>query len=123
MRLRIATWNVNSVRLRVDHLARFATEHAPDVVCLQEIKATKEDVDLAAIERLGFETYWFPAQKKGYSGVAVFTKVHPDHVAYGTGDPQSDNEGRVLRLDLGDRTLINAYFPSGTTGEVRQLAA
>lgn len=119
--MRIITYNVNGLRSALNKgLLDWLAGDPADLVCLQEIKATKEDVDLAAIERLGFETYWFPAQKKGYSGVAVFTKVHPDHVAYGTGHPQSDNEGRVLRLDLGNRTLINAYFPSGTTGEVRQ---
>jgi exodeoxyribonuclease-3 len=119
--MRIVTYNVNGIRsaLKKGLLDWLATDPA-DIVCLQEIKALKEDVDLGPIERLGFETYWFPARKKGYSGVAVFTKIHPDHVVYGTGHAQSDFEGRVIRLDFGDRTLINAYFPSGTTGELRQ---
>ena len=119
--MRIITYNVNGVRsaLKKGLLDWLATDPA-DVVCLQEIKALREDVDVASIERLGFETYWFPAQKKGYSGVAVFTRIHPDRVVYGTGHTQSDAEGRVIRLDFGDRTLINAYFPSGTTGEERQ---
>lgn len=91
-----------------------------DIICIQETKANKTDVDVAAIEALGFETYWFSAQKKGYSGVAVFTKIKPDLVEYGTQIEQSDFEGRVIRLDFKDITLINAYFPSGTSGDERQ---
>ena len=119
--MRIITYNVNGVRSALNKgLLGWLAGDPADVVCLQEIKALREDVDVSSIERLGFETYWFPALKKGYSGVAVFTKIHPDRVVYGTGHAQSDTEGRVIRLDFGDRTLINAYFPSGTTGEVRQ---
>ena len=119
--MRIITYNVNGVRSALNKgLLDWLAGDPADVVCLQEIKALREDVDVSSIERLGFETYWFPALKKGYSGVAVFTKIHPDRVVYGTGHAQSDTEGRVIRLDFGDRTLINAYFPSGTTGEVRQ---
>ena len=119
--MRIITYNVNGVRSALNKgLLDWLAGDPADVVCLQEIKALREDVDVASIERLGFDTYWFPAQKKGYSGVAVFTRIHPDRVVYGTGHTQSDAEGRVIRLDFGDRTLINAYFPSGTTGEERQ---
>ena len=92
----------------------------PGIICLQETKATKEDADVAAIEKLGYETFWFSAQKKGYSGVAIFTKIKPDKVLYGNGIEQSDFEGRVIRADFGDITLINAYFPSGTSGDERQ---
>jgi exodeoxyribonuclease-3 len=91
-----------------------------DVICLQEIKAHKENVDFARIEALGYETYWYPAEKKGYSGVAVFTRRKPDLVQYGNGIMQSDAEGRVIRADFGDVTLVNAYFPSGSSGEIRQ---
>jgi exodeoxyribonuclease-3 len=119
--MRIITYNVNGVRSALQKgLLQWLGSDPADIVCLQEIKALKENVDHAAVEALGYETYWFSAQKKGYSGVAVFTKIHPDKVEYGTGHPQSDAEGRVIRLDFGDRTLINAYFPSGTSGEERQ---
>jgi exodeoxyribonuclease-3 len=64
--------------------------------------------------------YWFSAQKKGYSGVAVFTRIKPDNVEYGSGHKLSDDEGRVLQMDFGNMRLINAYFPSGTMGDVRQ---
>jgi exodeoxyribonuclease-3 len=91
-----------------------------DIICLQETKAHKDNVDVKQIEDLGFETYWYSAQKKGYSGVAVFTKIKPTKVEYGNGHGPSDDEGRVIQLDFGDIRLINAYFPSGTSGDERQ---
>ena len=92
-----------------------------DIICLQETKATKEDVDLTEINALGYHDYWFSAtSKKGYSGVAVFTKIIPDKVELGNGHTQSDDEGRVIQLHFGKLLLINAYFPSGTSGEDRQ---
>jgi exodeoxyribonuclease-3 len=91
-----------------------------DIICIQETKAHKDNVDVKQIEDLGFETYWYSAQKKGYSGVAVFTKIKPTKVEYGNGHGPSDDEGRVIQLDFGDIRLINAYFPSGTSGDERQ---
>jgi exodeoxyribonuclease III len=96
-----------------------ATDPA-DVICLQEIKAHKENVDYAKIEALGYETFWYPAEKKGYSGVAIFTKRKPELVQLGNGLMQSDAEGRVIRADFGEVTLVNAYFPSGSSGDIRQ---
>lgn len=91
-----------------------------DIICLQETKASKDNVDHKQFADLGYHDFWFSAQKKGYSGVAVLTKLQPDHVEYGTGHHVSDEEGRVLQLDFGDTRLINAYFPSGTSGDIRQ---
>lgn len=91
-----------------------------DIICLQEIKANKENVNYQAIEELGFETHWFSAQKKGYSGVAIFSKIKPDGYCFGCGIEQSDYEGRVVRIEIGDISVINAYFPSGSSGEIRQ---
>jgi len=91
-----------------------------DIICVQETKAQKENVDHQPFNDLGYDNHWFSAQKKGYSGVAVFTKIKPDHIEYGTGHRVSDDEGRVLQMDFGDTRLINAYFPSGTSGEERQ---
>ena len=96
-----------------------ATDPA-EVICLQEIKAHKDNVDFARIEALGYETFWYPAEKKGYSGVAIFTKRKPERVQLGNGIMQSDAEGRVIRADFGEVTLVNAYFPSGSSGEIRQ---
>jgi len=119
--MRIISYNVNGLRSAITKgfTDWLATDPA-DVICLQEVKAHKENVDFAAIEALGYHTYWFPAQKKGYSGVAVFTRIAPTFVQYGNGIMQSDAEGRVIRVDFGDITLVNAYFPSGSSGEERQ---
>jgi len=119
--MRIISYNVNGLRAAINKgfLDWLKTDPA-DVICLQETKARKENIDHKPFHDLGYFDYWFSAQKKGYSGVAVFTKIEPDNVQYGTGHKISDDEGRVLRLDFADIHLINAYFPSGTTGEVRQ---
>jgi exodeoxyribonuclease III len=77
-------------------------------------------VDTPAIEALGYRHYWYPAQKKGYSGVAIFSKQEPLHVEYGCGMKAYDDEGRILRADFKDLSVMSAYFPSGTTGEERQ---
>ena len=119
--MKIISYNVNGIRaaLKKDFVA-WLKEENPDVVCLQETKANKEQVELDEIEALGYETFWFSAQKKGYSGVAIFTKIKPDQVIYGMGIEKYDNEGRMIRVDFGDITLINSYFPSGTMGGPRQ---
>lgn len=119
--MRIISYNVNGIRaaIKKGFTDWLATDPA-DIICLQEIKAHKENVDFAAIEALGYHTFWFPAEKKGYSGVAIFSKRNPDNIFYGNGIMQSDAEGRVIRADYGDVTLINAYFPSGTSGDERQ---
>lgn len=119
--MRIISYNVNGLRSAMSKgFADWLKTDPCDIVCLQEIKAEKENVDYKQIEDLGFYTYWFSAQKKGYSGVAIFTKIKPDHVVYGSNIEQSDFEGRVIRADFGDVTLINAYYPSGTSGDERQ---
>jgi len=119
--MRIISYNTNGIRAAMKKgLIEWLQTDVADIICIQETKASKEDVDYAKIEALGFETFWFSAQKKGYSGVAIFTKIKPDAIFYGNGIEQSDFEGRVIRADFGDITLINAYFPSGTSGDERQ---
>jgi exodeoxyribonuclease III len=119
--MRIISYNVNGIRSAINKgFIEWLKTDPADIICLQEVKAEKEQIDVAPLNELGFEVYWFAAQKKGYSGVAVFTKIDPDNVFYGNGIEQSDYEGRVLRLDFGDITLLNVYFPSGTMGEIRQ---
>lgn len=119
--MRVISYNVNGIRaaIKKGFMDWLATDPA-DVVCLQETKAMKENIDHEALNALGYENYWFSANKKGYSGVAIFTKKKPTEVFYGTGIEQSDFEGRVIRADFGDVTVINAYFPSGTSGTERQ---
>jgi exodeoxyribonuclease-3 len=93
---------------------------SPDIVCFQELKAVPEQICTQDFEALGYECYWYPAFKKGYSGTALLSRTTPDFVSKGIGIDLFDAEGRVIRADFGDITLVCAYFPSGTTGEVRQ---
>lgn len=119
--MRIISYNVNGIRAAIKKgFLDWLSTHPADVVCLQETKATQNDIDASALENLGYDHYWFSAEKKGYSGVAIFTKWKPDNVIYGSGIHQSDLEGRIIRADFGDISLINAYFPSGTSGDERQ---
>lgn len=86
----------------------------PDILCLQEIKAMKEQVDVALIEKQGYHHYWFSAEKKGYSGVAIFSKKNPVNVSFGSGISHMDLEGRILRLDFEKLSVMSLYLPSGT---------
>ena len=87
----------------------------PDVICLQEIKAMEDQIDTEALAEAGYvHQYYFSAQKKGYSGVAILSKTHPDHVEYGTGIEGMDVEGRNLRADFGPLSVMSMYLPSGT---------
>jgi len=119
--MKIISYNVNGIRaaLKKDFVGWLQKEN-PDIICLQETKANKEQVETNLISDLGYNLYWFSAQKKGYSGVAIFSKQKPDRVIEGIGIEKYDFEGRMIRADFGDFTLINSYFPSGTTGTVRQ---
>ena len=119
--MRIISYNVNGIRAAINKgFTDWLQTNPAEIICLQETKAMKENVDFEKIESLGYHTYWFSAQKKGYSGVAIFTKIKPTKIEYGHKLEQSDFEGRVLRVDFGNLTLINAYFPSGTSGDERQ---
>ncbi len=119
--MRIISYNVNGIRSAAKKgFTDWLKTDPADIICLQEIKANKEDVPVAEINAAGYEVFSYSAEKKGYSGVAILTKIQPTMVAYGNGIMQSDAEGRVIRADFGDTTLINAYFPSGTSGEDRQ---
>ncbi|BDQ12529.1 exodeoxyribonuclease III [Sediminibacterium sp. TEGAF015] len=119
--MRIISYNVNGIRAAIKKgFAEWIQTDPADIICLQESKATQEDVDLSIFEKAGYHSYWFTAQKKGYSGVVILTKIKPDAVHYGSNMEQSDMEGRVIRADFGDITLVNAYYPSGTSGDERQ---
>lgn len=119
--MRIVSYNVNGIRAAIKKgLIEWLTDYPIDVFCVQETKAAPTDIDLSLFTSLGYHVAWYPAQKKGYSGVAIFSKKKPSQIFYGNGHNMSDSEGRVVRIDLGDLTIINAYFPSGTSGEERQ---
>jgi exodeoxyribonuclease-3 len=119
--MRIVSYNVNGIRAAIKKgLIEWLIEYPVDIFCVQETKASPDDIELKLFTDLGYHVAWFPAQKKGYSGVAVFSKQKPNQVICGTGHEMSDFEGRVIRVDMDDLTIINAYFPSGTSGDERQ---
>lgn len=119
--MKILSYNVNGIRAAIKKgLLEFIEQGAFDIVCIQETKATLEQVDTKGFDALGYHHYWHSAEKKGYSSVATFSKIKPDNIRIGMGIPEYDKEGRVLRTDFGDWTLLNCYFPSGTSGDERQ---
>jgi exodeoxyribonuclease-3 len=114
--MKIVSYNVNGIRAAVNKgFLDWLKTVNPDVVCLQEIKANRDQLDLAVFEALGYHYhYWYSAQKKGYSGVAILAKIQPDHVEYGTGIDYMDFEGRNLRADFNGVSVMSLYLPSGT---------
>lgn len=119
--MKLISYNVNGIRSAINKgFVDWLKKENPDVIGLQEIKAQEKDINPAIFEDLGYELYWFPAVKKGYSGVAIFTKVKPQSVKYGMGLSKYDDEGRLIQLDFEDFSFLSSYFPSGTTGDVRQ---
>lgn len=119
--MKIITYNVNGIRAAMTKdLVGWLKAADPDVLCLQETKATPDQVDVKAFEDLGYHLYWYSAQKKGYSGVAIFSKLKPKHVEYGCGIEKYDFEGRVIRLDFADCSVMSVYHPSGSSGDERQ---
>lgn len=113
--MKIISYNVNGIRaaLKKDFIGWLKAAN-PDVVCLQETKAREEQVDLSDIEALGYRHYWFSAQKKGYSGVAILSKMKPNHIEFGSGIDHMDFEGRIIRIDFDQCSIMSLYLPSGT---------
>lgn len=121
MNMRIITYNLNGIRAAMNRgWIDWLKENNFDIICVQELKAEPGQLDTTVFDQLGYHHYWHPAVKKGYSGVAIFSKVKPDHVEIGCGNADYDAEGRVIRADFGDKSVYSIYFPSGTTGDVRQ---
>lgn len=119
--MKIISYNVNGIRaaLKKDFTEWLLAEN-PEVLCLQETKAQPEQVDTLHFAELGYTSYLHSAEKKGYSGVGILTKVAPDNVVVGMNHPRYDTEGRVIRADFGDLSVISVYIPSGSSGDVRQ---
>src|SRR5574343_1897599 len=119
--MKIVTYNVNGIRSAMSKgFVEFLQIENPDVVCLQKIKANEADIDKASLEALGYHTHFFPAQKKGYSGVGILTKIKADSVSKGMGHDLFDAEGRVITAHINGYNIMSCYFPSGTTGDIRQ---
>ncbi len=118
---RIISYNVNGIRAALRKgLIDWLKVVNPDIVCLQEIKAQNEQIPVFDFNEAGYINFWFPAKRKGYSGVAILTKTEPDKMVYGIGIEKYDDEGRFLRADYGDISVVSVYFPSGSTGKERQ---
>lgn len=119
--MKVITYNVNGIRSALSKgLITYLMREKPDVLCLQETKADAGQIPVDEFEALGYHCHWFSAGKKGYSGVGLLSLKTPDRVLTGMGIDRYDTEGRLIRADFGDVTVISVYHPSGTTGEIRQ---
>jgi len=108
--VKLVSWNVNGIRSAIKKgFLDFLKSENPDILCLQETKAMPSDVSLDLPE---YEQFWNSAEKKGYSGTAIFTKIKPLNVSYGLGADKHDREGRVITAEFGDFFLINVYTPN-----------
>ncbi len=118
--MKLISWNVNGIRAaqRAGFLGWFEKE-AADVVCLQETKANKEQLDAGLLNPNGYHSFWHSAEKAGYSGVALYSKSEPLDVKYGIGVPAIDREGRVLLAEFPKFTLLNCYFPNSQRDHAR----
>jgi exodeoxyribonuclease III len=118
--MKITTWNVNGIRAVMQKGAvEWVAQVNPDILCLQEVKAFHEQASAMDEKMVGYHGYWNAAQKPGYSGVAVYTRIVPESVVYGLGNDPFDREGRVIQLHYPDFTLFNVYFPNGQRGQER----
>ena len=114
--MKVISYNVNGIRAAMNKgLIDWLIKEDPDIICFQEIKALEEQINISEFESIGFKyNYWFSAEKKGYSGVAILSRHKPIHVEYGTGITYMDFEGRNIRLDFEEFSVMSLYLPSGT---------
>lgn len=118
--MKIISYNVNGIRAALNKgFEEWLKTEDPDILCLQELKALPEQVP-DFYSALGYEMYWETADKKGYSGVAILTKHKPVSITNGCNNPLYDQEGRVIRADFNDFSVMCVYMPSGTSGDIRQ---
>ncbi len=114
--MKILSYNVNGIRAAITKgFLEWLKAADPDVICLQEIKAVDNQIPVLEITAAGYPfQYYFSAEKKGYSGVAILSKKEPKNIVYGTGIDYMDREGRNLRIDFEDFSIMSLYLPSGT---------
>ena len=119
--MKIISYNLNGIRAATTKgFINWLEEESPDVICIQETKAQIDQMPTFELNAIGYESYYFSAQKKGYSGVAILCKRKPEQVIYGMGIEKYDYEGRFIRADYGEMSIISVYHPSGTSSELRQ---
>lgn len=118
---KIISYNVNGIRAAIKKgFLEWLRSAQPDILCIQETKAQPDQIPLFEFTEMGYLSHLFSANKKGYSGVALLTKTKPDNVITGVGIKEYDTEGRLIRADYGDISVISVYHPSGSSGDVRQ---
>ena len=119
--MKLISWNVNGIRAchRKGEFLALLEREAPDVLCIQETKAWPEQLEADLLTEHGYHVVWAKAEKKGYSGVATFSRIKPDVSVVGMGIAKFDREGRVVQSKWGGITLINAYFPNGQRDHAR----
>ncbi|MBI4964752.1 MAG: exodeoxyribonuclease III [Desulfomonile tiedjei] len=118
--LRILSWNVNGIRaVQKRGFMEWLESESPDILCLQETKASQDQLSDELINPSGYHSYWNSAQRKGYSGVAVYSKQEPLNLTLSMGIKTFDDEGRFIQMDFGDFILFNVYFPNGKSGPER----
>ena len=118
--MRIMTLNLNGIRSAARKgFFDWAKTQKADVICLQETKAQEWQLD-TAVHLKDYQAYFFDAEKKGYSGVAVYSRIKPDTVVGGLGWECADKEGRYLQLNFPNLSIASLYMPSGSSGEIRQ---
>ncbi len=119
--MKIVSYNLNGIRAAIRKgLVDWVAMEKPDVLCFQETKARREDVELKEFRDLGYGAFWHSAEKKGYSGVLTLSLEDPVNTEIGMGVEEYDREGRIIRTDFRGFSLLNCYFPSGTSGDERQ---
>ena len=119
--MKIVSYNINGIRSAIGKgLIEWLSEEKPDIVCFQEVKALQEQVSLFEFQSMGYDVEWFSAEKKGYSGVAVLSKRPPLNVHFGVNNDLYDKEGRCIRLDFENFSVMSVYMPSGSSGDLRQ---
>ena len=113
--MKILSYNINGIRAAIKKgFIDWLKLENPDVICLQEIKAMESQFDVKLFDQLGYKSFWFPAEKKGYSGVAILSKIEIKNVKLGIGNNLYDKEGRVLQINFEKLSIISLYLPSGT---------
>lgn len=118
--MKIVSWNVNGIRAAINKgFMDYLKNESPDILCLQEIKATTDQLDMEIINPKEYTTYWNSGKRLGYSGVAIFSKHKPKHMEFGFGDPEFDEEGRTIMIEFDEFILFNIYFPNGQKDEIR----
>jgi len=119
--MKIISYNVNGIRAAWKKgFLEWIQFVNPDIICIQETKAQPDQIPVFELQEIGYFTYMLSAKKKGYSGVAIITKQEPDNVVYGMGISKYDDEGRFIRADYKDISVVSVYHPSGSSGELRQ---